>query len=469
MIAVSAAFLIALTVSLALTPIVHLVAMRFGSFEPPGTSFRKIHERRIPRIGGVAIVIAFYLPLVGLFLVDSQTGALFTGKPVLALGLLLGGLPIVALGLYDDLAGAGAVEKFAVQTAVALGLYGLGFRIDLVSLPFGAELSLGMWSLPLTVTWIVGLINALNLIDGLDGLAAGVATFASIAVFVVAMAHGNVLMMLFMATLVGSLIGFLVFNFNPARIFMGDTGSLFLGYIVAVTALQTSTKGAATVALLTPLLALGLPILDTTTAFCRRILRGQHPFKGDREHVHHRLLDMGFSHRDAVLVLYLVSAAFAAFAITVTVTQGPVSAAVVAAAVISIFLFGYRLRLFEWNRRKNARSRQRNQQLRQTHRRFLEQIGDARDLDTVWVALVNAMNDLDVAQLEMQPAVGGVRRRWRRDDARIATLVVERPIKTTDGEMRIAWDDGRTLLAAEEGGAIDGLLETMEQRVFTRL
>ncbi|NNF67982.1 MAG: undecaprenyl/decaprenyl-phosphate alpha-N-acetylglucosaminyl 1-phosphate transferase, partial [Gammaproteobacteria bacterium] len=254
------------------------MAKRRGSVEAPDASFRKIHNEDTPRVGGIAIVIAFYLPLVGLFAVNSVTGAFFTEDTTLAVGLLLGALPIVLLGLYDDLVGAGAVEKFAVQLAVAIGLYGIGFRIEIISMPLDQTLSLGIFSLPVTILWIVGLINALNLIDGLDGLAGGVAVFAAATIFAVAFAHGNLLMMLFMATLAGAVLGFLYFNFNPATIFMGDTGSLFLGYVIAVTSLQTSTKGAATVALLTPVLALGLPILDTAIAFIRRMLRGQNPF-----------------------------------------------------------------------------------------------------------------------------------------------------------------------------------------------
>ncbi len=469
MIVIPTAFLLALACALALTPLVRDTAKRFGSVEAPNTSFRKIHKESIPRLGGIAIVIAFYLPLVGLFLVDSETGGLFTGDPAMAAGLLLGGIPIVLLGIYDDLVGVGAVEKFAIQVAVAIMLYGVGFRVEVISLPFGAELALGVYAFPLTVLWIVGLINALNLIDGLDGLAAGVGIFAAATLFALAFANGNLLMMLFMAALAGALIGFLVFNFNPASIFMGDTGSLFLGYVIAATSLQTSTKGAATVALLTPVLALALPILDTLLAFGRRLVRGQHPFQGDREHIHHKLLDMGLSHRSAVLFLYLICAACAMFAMTVTLTNGILSASVFGAAILAICLFIHRVGGFVFDRRKIKRTRERNMVLRRTHRRFTRTAATAQDFDTVWLALVDAANDLEAARLELRPAAGGPSREWRRENARVATLVVERHIPATEGELRVTWDDGRKVLAAEEGGTLDKLVSTMDHRVLSRV
>ncbi|MDH3588316.1 MAG: undecaprenyl/decaprenyl-phosphate alpha-N-acetylglucosaminyl 1-phosphate transferase [Gammaproteobacteria bacterium] len=469
MIAILTAFLLALACALVLTPLVRDTATRLGTVEEPNTSFRKIHNGSVPRVGGVAIVIAFYVPLVGLFFVNSGTGSLFTGTSDMAVALLLGGVPIVLLGIYDDLVGAGAMEKFSIQTTVAILLYGVGFRIDAVSLPFDAVLNLGIYGFPLTIIWIVGLINALNLIDGLDGLAGGIAVFAAATIFAVAFANGNLLMMLFMAALAGAVLGFLVFNFNPATIFMGDTGSLFLGYVIAITSLQTSTKGAATVALLTPVLALGLPILDTLLAFTRRLTRGQHPFQGDREHIHHKLLDMGLSHRSAVLFLYSISAVFALFALTVTLTNGILSATLFGAAILAIVAFVHRLGVFVWDRTHLAERRERNLVLRQTHRNFSKKTAKAEDFDTVWMALVDAVTDLQAARLELMPAAGGLRREWKRKDASVATLVVERPIPTTEGELRIAWDDGRTLLAAEEGGALDRLISTMDRRIMPRV
>ncbi|MDH3647347.1 MAG: undecaprenyl/decaprenyl-phosphate alpha-N-acetylglucosaminyl 1-phosphate transferase [Gammaproteobacteria bacterium] len=469
MIVVPAAFLLALACALLLTPLVRDTAKRLGSVEAPDTSFRKIHVDSTPRVGGLAIVIAFYLPLLGLFFIDSQTGALFTGEPSMAIGLLLGGLPIVVLGIYDDIIGVGAIEKFAIQIAVAISLFSIGFRIEAVSLPFDSTLQLGIFAFPLTIIWIVGLINALNLIDGLDGLAAGVAVFAAATIFAVAFAHNNLLMMLFMAALAGALLGFLVFNFNPATIFMGDTGSLFLGYVIAVTSLQTSTKGAATVALLTPVLALGLPILDTLLALGRRMLRGQNPFKGDREHIHHKLLDMGLSHRSAVLFLYTISATFALFALTVTVTDGILSAALFGAAIIAVMLFVHRLGGFVWDRRVLAERRQKNTVLRQTQRKFNRRAAEAEDIDMVWSALVDAVSDLQAARVELTPAAGSVRKQWRRQDSSVATLVIERVIPTTAGELTIAWDDGRTLLAAEEGGVLDTLVTTMDRQIMPRV
>jgi UDP-GlcNAc:undecaprenyl-phosphate GlcNAc-1-phosphate transferase len=181
-------------------------------------------------------------------------------------------------------------------------------------------------SWPLTVFWIVGVTNAVNLIDGLDGLAAGMALFALVPMMVLAMAKGNVLLALICCSLAGSLLGFLLFNFHPARIFMGDSGSMFLGYTLAVVSLATATKGRVSVALLTPILALGLPILDTLLAIARRAWFGQSLFIGDRQHIHHRLLDMGFSHRSTVLVMYGVAATWALLGLGVHINRDGESA-----------------------------------------------------------------------------------------------------------------------------------------------
>ena len=169
-------------------------------------------------------------------------------------------------------------------------LYKLGFRIDAIANPFGEPIALGWASLPFTMFWIVGVINALNLIDGLDGLAGGVALVAVITTFLVSLQRGHPLMMLFSAALAGAIVGFLFYNFNPASIFMGDTGSMFLGFVLAATAIQTNQKASTAVAVLIPAIALGLPIMDTLLAIGRRAVRGRPLFQADKEHIHHRLI-----------------------------------------------------------------------------------------------------------------------------------------------------------------------------------
>lgn len=465
---VAFAFIVALVLSLGLTPLVRCAALYRGTVEAPGTSFRKIHDRDVPRIGGVAIVIAFYFPLLCLLAIDSEAGAVIRANRALFMGLLLGGLPIVALGIYDDVRGAGASIKFTVQFVVATALYLAGFRIDIVTLPLGHEFAMGAYAFPLTVLWFVGLINALNLIDGLDGLAAGVTTVAAAAIFLVAFANGDLLAMLFVATLAGALIGFLFFNFNPATIFMGDTGSLFIGYVIAVASLQGSTTASASVALLTPLLALGLPIFDTSMALIRRLVRGQHPFQGDREHIHHRLLDMGFSHRGAVLALYLVAAMFAAFAILVHTTEGWLNGGIVLVAAMTVGLLTVRMRLVEFDQQQLVACRRRNRRLRRSQLRFAARVGESLDLDDTFAALVEALRELEVAQIEMRPSPTRRSRRWCQGDADDAVFSVERRLRGTDGVLWVAWNDGRRSLGAAEGGALDRLVATLEQRLQTR-
>ena len=191
---------------------------------------------------------------------------MFYEHPQSALGIFLGGLAIACLGVYDDVKGSGAGKKFAVQFGVAALMYYLGFRVERLANPFGADIELGLFAIPFTLFWIVGVVNAMNLIDGLDGLAGGVALFAVATTFIVAFNQPNPLMMLFMAALAGAIVGFLFYNFNPATIFMGDTGSMFLGFILAASAIRTNQKSTTAVAILMPIIALGLPILDTMLA-----------------------------------------------------------------------------------------------------------------------------------------------------------------------------------------------------------
>src|SRR6185295_14673932 len=282
------AFLLSVICGGILTPIVRHLANRFGLFDHARSS-RKIHGKPIPRLGGIAIVIAFYAPLVGLLLFQTGVGQLFFAEREHVIGLFAGGLSIAALGLYDDVRGANAWKKFIVQFAVAGLLYYLGFRIDVIANPLGSEIHLGWVSLPFTVFWIVGVINALNLIDGLDGLAGGVALVAVSTTFFISAQRGHPLMILVCAALAGSILGFLFYNFNPASIFMGDSGSMFLGFVLAASALRTGQKSSTAVAVLIPAIALGLPILDTLLAVSRRAVRGQPVFRADREHIHHRL------------------------------------------------------------------------------------------------------------------------------------------------------------------------------------
>jgi UDP-GlcNAc:undecaprenyl-phosphate GlcNAc-1-phosphate transferase len=310
-------FLLAFAVSVLLTPALILGARRWGLVDRSAASHRKIHAGEIPRLGGVAIVAGFYAPILGLWVYETKVGDALLSDGPLALGLLGGGTVIAALGLMDDLRDASPRVKLLVQVGVAVALVALGFRIERLDLPLLPQVQLGYLGWPLTVLWIVGITNAVNLIDGLDGLAGGMALFGIAPVAVLALSNGNLLLALISCALAGAVLGFLVFNFHPARIFMGDTGSMFLGFVLAVATVETSHKGRVAVAMLTPILALGLPILDTFLAIARRAWFGQSLFVGDKQHIHHRLLASGLSHRNTVLVMYSFAAVFAGLGLAV--------------------------------------------------------------------------------------------------------------------------------------------------------
>ncbi|MCC7384176.1 MAG: undecaprenyl/decaprenyl-phosphate alpha-N-acetylglucosaminyl 1-phosphate transferase [Deltaproteobacteria bacterium] len=304
------AFALAMAVAAGLTPLVARLAYVVGAVDHPGEA-RKIHTRAIPRIGGVAVVVAFFAPIIGLAIYTNDISDLIYADSRLVSAMILGAAGILALGIYDDIRGADAKLKLAVQVTVAVGLWVAGFRIDLLGVPLLGAVATSYLSLPLTVLWVVGVVNAVNLIDGLDGLASGVALFAAVVLFGLAFVDRAVLLAVFCCALGGAIVGFLFFNFNPAKVFLGDSGSMFLGFVLATISLWTQRKGATAAVLLIPVLALGLPILDTTLSVVRRVGKGQSPFHADREHLHHRLMALGLSHRNAVLTLYTVSGVFA--------------------------------------------------------------------------------------------------------------------------------------------------------------
>ncbi len=300
------AFIIAIVVAYILTPRVISLANKTGAMDAPDE--RKVHSKPIPRIGGLAIYFAFMV--AALFAVDLT-------KEVV--GLLTGATVILIVGIIDDFKSLPAKVKLMGQIIAAIVLVLFDVRIDCITNPFGDMFFLSEYlAIPITIFWIVGLTNTVNLIDGLDGLAAGVSTIAAITILLVALQQGFLLVAVLTAALAGAAMGFLQYNFNPAKIFMGDTGSMFLGYMLAGISVLGAVKSAATIALIVPILALGLPILDTTFAIVRRYLNGTPIFKPDRGHLHHRLLDMGFTQKQAVLLMYVISGGLGLSAIALT-------------------------------------------------------------------------------------------------------------------------------------------------------
>jgi UDP-GlcNAc:undecaprenyl-phosphate GlcNAc-1-phosphate transferase len=294
-----------------LIPWVTRFAYAMGKVDNPDG--RKVHSTPIPRLGGVAIYLGFVLALGMLELL--KPGIFFATRGPW-IGIVAGATVVFGLGIVDDLFTLPAKLKLVVQIGAALLAYHLGVRIEFVTNPFGGMLVLPYGvSLAITVFWLVGITNTINLIDGLDGLAAGVTTIAAITLGILALQTDQVFSALIALTLAGSTIGFLRYNFSPAKIFMGDSGSLFMGFTLGALAVTGVLKTAAAVTLLLPLLILGVPIFDTTFAILRRSLQGKPIFAPDRGHLHHRLLGAGLSHRRAVLLIYGMSALLGGFAL----------------------------------------------------------------------------------------------------------------------------------------------------------
>lgn len=369
-------FALPIIFSLVLTPVVIRVAKRIGAIDQPNE--RKIHSTPIPRLGGVAIFASLVISIASLYYVAPSVFAQFSSLPGHGLSMIISLTLVLAIGIWDDMHAMNPGQKFIGQLIAATIMYVAGFRISTITDPFSdGMLNLGIFSYPATIIWIVGVTNAVNLIDGLDGLASGVSIIASITIFAIAALKGDMIVATLVLMLAGALLGFLRYNFNPARIFLGDSGSLILGFSLAVFSMQSSTKGSAAVAILVPLLALGLPIMDTFLSMTRRFLKSVLPKEGksesflkkldviflpDKSHIHHQLIARGFSHRNVVLILYLVALAFGvgAFAVTITNNIGAslVLVAVAVATVVGVRQLRYRemmvlrngvlLPMYEW-------------------------------------------------------------------------------------------------------------------------
>ena len=307
---IAAALVAALLISFIATPVVKSIAQMVGAVDVPKDN-RRMHNHPIPRMGGLAIFLGFLLSTL-----------IFVPMSSSMRGMLLGGVIIVILGIFDDIYALPALPKLLVQIAAALVAVLHGNVIQVLSNPniFSENpyWTLGSLAVPLSVIWIVAITNAVNLIDGLDGLAVGVATISSLTMLVIAMLVSENVVALMMAALAGGCIGFMPYNLNPAKIFMGDTGSTFLGFVLATVSIQGLFKFYTIISFAVPFLMLGLPLFDTCFAILRRLAKGQSPMAPDRSHVHHRLIDMGFNQKQAVAILYVISAILGLSAVVLT-------------------------------------------------------------------------------------------------------------------------------------------------------
>lgn len=299
-----------------LAPPVRDLARAFGLLDQPDPA-RKLHTRAVPRLGGVALLAAFHAAVGAWLLLAPAAPGAVEGLG----GLLVGGALVAGLGLYDDLRWAGAPLKLTVQVAAALVAWQAGWRLEVVALPFLPPVALGPLALPATVLWLTLTTNALNLLDGLDGLAAGQAVLAAGALGAAAWLNGEGGLVVLLAALLGATAGVLPWNRHPASIFLGDSGSMALGFLLGAASLGAAAAAPGQVALLVPVVALALPLGDTLFAFVRRALAWKNPLKGDQGHLHHRLLAAGVGHAAAVRQLHLAALLLAVSAVALAALQ----------------------------------------------------------------------------------------------------------------------------------------------------
>ncbi len=294
-------FLTALIVTMVITPWMRRLAVWTGIVDRP--DFRKVHRQPVPYLGGLAIFagVAVSLVVTG---VDRQT--------VIA---LVGSCAVVGLGAIDDAIAMRASIKLLGQLVIATATVGFGISVSMITDPFGGVIQLGWLGFPIAVIWIVGMMNMVNLIDGLDGLAGGVSAISAVSIAIIAMQTGQTQAGLIGVAVAGSAVGFLRYNFSPATIFMGDAGSMFLGYMLAVSALIGVMQSAFTISLAIPIIALAVPIFDTVFAIVRRARRGQPVFSPDKEHFHHQLMAAGLNPKQAVILIYFATGLLGVLAI----------------------------------------------------------------------------------------------------------------------------------------------------------
>ncbi len=329
----------AFLVSFSITPLVRRLSVRFGILDQPDV--RKIHPDPVPTLGGVAIYLAFIVAmLIGGMLDGFQS--IDRGSII---GIVLGGGLIVGIGVYDDMRHSSAALKLLFQVLAAVILFRFGYRITAIANPFGGAIELSYLALPLTVLWVMVFVNAMNLIDGIDGLAAGIAAISSMTFFLAGLTLGNTMASLLALAMLGASMGFLGHNFYPARIFMGDTGSMFLGFTLSAIALAGAGKSVALIALLIPILAVGVPLTDTVLAVFRRSRARNGIFNADRSHIHHRLLDLGFSPREVVLILYVSATLLGIVAVALSTANRWIILIFVGFSIISLTVMGMRLRV----------------------------------------------------------------------------------------------------------------------------
>lgn len=406
-----AAFAVSLLLSFISTKIVRDLAVKHGWVSPPAHE-RHLHSKALPRLGGIAIVFSFLIATcvaIASVRLLHPAGGSFSLHPLVT--ILPPAILIFLLGVYDDLRSVGPWFKFLVQGIAGAMLFAGGLQIFDLPLLFGARHFSWMLGLPLTIFWVIAITNAFNLIDGLDGLAAGSALFSTLVMFVVAALGNASLISLITLALAGAVLGFLRYNFNPATIFLGDCGSQFVGFMLSALALYGAQKAPTIVSIAIPLVSFGLPILETSLSVLRRFISGRPVFTADREHIHHKLLDLGWSHRQVVIILYGVSGVFALLSLFLLWPTGSTLGLVLAVVGTGIWLGVQHLGYLEFGELRRIALRT----IEQRHifvnnlaiRRASEEFKLARDLEQVGRILTAAFdgNDFDGFELRTNSPV----------------------------------------------------------------
>lgn len=332
------AFISAVIISFIMTPLARKLAIKVGALDIPKDS-RKIHQKPMPYFGGLAIYVSI-ISCMFVYMPHTTTN----------LFIMAGATIIVLTGIVDDMYGMPAKVKMLLQVIAAVVAIKGGVQIHFITNPLsitGMSYLLTWLSIPITLFWIVGITNTINLIDGLDGLASGVASIAATTLLFTAATLGHDFIMMQCAIIAGASLGFLPFNFNPAKIFMGDTGSLLLGYMLAVTSVSGMVKSVAAVALAVPVFALGLPIFDTTFAIIRRYINKKPIMEADKDHLHHKLMKIGLNQRQTVLVMYFISMMLGIIAVIIADADPFTGIIVATIVVIAVFYFARKAGLFK--------------------------------------------------------------------------------------------------------------------------
>lgn len=465
----------AMLAALLATPVLMRLAMAIGAVDRPGT--RKVHVRVVPRLGGMAIILSLFAALGLAALADpAAREGLMRPQAQGDIAVLFGtGALVFFVGLVDDIWRMRARAKLIGQVLAAACVCSCGIRIEGIGVEGLFAVQFGWLSWPLTVLWLVGVTNAVNLIDGLDGLASGTSAVACAVLATFALVEGQVALALIMLAMLGGLSGFLFFNFNPAKMFLGDCGSMFLGFSLATVSVMSAKAGGTLVGLALATLALGVPVLDTFFSIVRRIVGRRSLFAPDRCHTHHRLMDSGWSHRGAVLILYGVSLAAGAGGLLMLVTDGLVRLAVFASGLVGLVYLFHRLGAIRF--REAVESLKRNMAMSRAagarRRKFEEMQLRLREVVTIpqwWRVVRRAGRHLGFARICVDVQY---------DDGQSRQLQWQAPACSSDGGNGKAihltlpvrhWPNGETVRASIDI-PVNGSLETASSRLtlFGRL